>query len=172
VLVLWSVNWFTDYFSSCCALLRTYVQKRRYYADERETNQEAIKQNKITAKDLLDDAARVRQLEQKNTLALLQRARQEGKIDSKTDEAQLERRALNAGFHAQATSLISRGLLTSQYNELNNAISALEHPKGAGWTEQYGNLGSGKAAQRSRNTRLEKPTALPTVENTVVLNDR
>lgn len=79
MLVLWSVNWFTDYFSSC-ALLRTYVQKRRYYADERETNQEAIKQNKITAKDLLDDAARVRQLEQKNTLALLQRARQEGLI--------------------------------------------------------------------------------------------
>jgi hypothetical protein len=127
---------------------------------------------KATAHDLLGDAARVRTLEQKKTLAILKRGRKQGMIDSRTSHEQLERRAVQYGFHAQSSNLPSRGLTTAQYNELERSIAALEHKNSAGWTEDYGNLGSGKAAQRGRNTKLEMPRTLQTAENTVELEDR
>jgi hypothetical protein len=100
---------------------------------------------------------------------MLRRDQKEGRIHSSIDDAHLQRRASNAGYHAQATSLLNRGLTTAQFNEFDSAITALEHPKGVGWTEKYGNLGSGKAAQRARNTKMNKPK-VQTDKNTVVID--
>jgi hypothetical protein len=134
--------------------------------------QEEHEQMKATAYDLLDDAARVRPLAQKKALAMLESDRREGKIASRTSNEELDRRALNDAFHTQSSHLLQQGLTTNQFNHLERSIAALEHKNGAGWTEDYGNLGSGKAAQRGRNTKLEKPRTLQTVENMVELEDR
>ena len=63
-----------------------------------------------SARDLLNDAARVRDLETAVTLEMLQKDRERGKLDARTTDEQLQKRALNAGWHAQAQHLIQRGV--------------------------------------------------------------
>lgn len=63
-----------------------------------------------SAHDLLNDAARVRDLETAVTLEMLQKDRELGKLDARTTDKQLQKRALNAGWHAQAQHLIQRGV--------------------------------------------------------------
>ena len=106
-----------------------------------------------SARDLLNDAARVRDLETAVTLEMLQK-RERGKLDARTTDEQLQKRALNAGWHAQAQHLIQRGVSISQYNEFDSAINTVQHPNGAGWIEKYGNLCTGGADQRRRNTKM------------------
>lgn len=107
-----------------------------------------------SARDLLNDAARVRDLEKAVSLEMLQKDRERGKLDARTTDEQLQKRALNAGWHAQAQHIIQRGVSISQYNEFDSAINAVQHPNGAGWTEKYGNLRTGGADQRRRNTKM------------------
>ena len=107
--------------------------------------------------DLLSDAACVRRFEETNTLRILKEDRDNRWIDSPVSDEELKRRASNAGFHAQASNLLHCGLAVEQFNELDTAMTALQHPNGPGWTKMHGNLRirNGNAQQRARNTRLE-----------------
>lgn len=144
---------------SCFNPYSTYQKKAEHFAEKGRGDSTIHAAKQKSAHDLLTDAARVRTLETDVTLAKLQKDREEGRIDSRTPDEQLQRQAANAGFHAQSLEILRTGVTIAQYNELDNAISALEHPNGAGWTEKFGNLrtANGNADQRRRNTKMKQP---------------
>jgi hypothetical protein len=118
-------------------------------ADKGATNKKQI----ACAKDLLDDAARVRKVTEGAALAGYSQ-RKSCNIASDVTDDELRRNASHHGFMAQANYVVNIGVNLQQLKEFERAVSRLETEHGGGtMTKKFGNFSSNcKAKQRSLNT--------------------
>ena len=108
------------------------------------------------ADNLLNDAARVRDLTAETSLAASQFQRKSGMIASDVSNEDLHRSAFAQSFLAQANYLTKAGLTLQQYEQLESAVSVLETQHGGATMTKNGNVsGNRKAKQRSMNTGPE-----------------
>jgi hypothetical protein len=108
------------------------------------------------ADNLLNDAARVRDLTAETSLAASQFQRKSGMIASDVSNEDLQRSAFAQSFLAQANYVTNAGFNLQQYEQLESAVSVLETQHGGATMTKNGNVsGNRKAKQRSMNTGPE-----------------
>ena len=134
-------------------LRRQYVVKKQLFAHMKATAGETKKKGIASANDLLNDAARVRDLTAETSLAASQFQRKSGMIASDVSNEDLQRSAFAQSFLAQANYVTKAGFNLQQYKQLESAVSVLETQHGGATMTKNGNVsGNRKAKQRSMNT--------------------
>ena len=141
------------YLQLLCSL---YVKKKQYFEQERIAGASKAERRAELARDLLGAATRVREAATDESYKSLVTKRTNGKIAPSTTDPILRKTAECEAWLAQSNHLLHRGVSTSQYLELEGAISAIERQNGGStMTPGYGNLSEDRAAvQRSWNTRI------------------
>ena len=153
-------------FVSLCILLtsitfsnRTYDKKRLYFSNASSSGHVNSSQ-KATAEELLNNAARVREIHSEVAYEISLGRKSRGEIASSVPEDLLMKAVSSEGYLAQANHLVSTGVNADQLMEFESAIRAVDHKNGATWTELHGDLRvnndgiSRAAAQRARNTGI------------------
>ena len=135
-------------------LFRQYVDKKLLFQHMKANDGVTKKKEIACAKDLLDDAARVRNVTEEAALAANIYQRKSSNISSDVTDDELRRNATHQGFIAQANYVVNNDVNLRQYTEFERAVSILETEQGGGtMTRKYGNIADNrKAMQRSRNT--------------------
>ena len=136
------------------SFVSSYVKKKDHFSSERMKSVHSKKKAVANARDLMDDAARVRTLEYDAACELLSNERDAGMIASSVSDTYLRRNAVHQGFISQANHVIRKGVNYQQLTEFEAAISTLEQDNGGSTMTSSGvNLSSSRAAkQRARNT--------------------
>lgn len=123
---------------------------------------------KLTAKEkadaFLDSALKGRSTMIQSETNRLIDARANGVLSKRTSDEEITNYATKIGYHHQATSIVQAAPDTDALFYLRQQVMAQQHPNGATYTEQYGDMrsyGSGGASkQRADNTRLSNASAL------------
>ena len=138
-------------------LCSLYVKKKQYFEQERIAGASKVERRAESARDLLSAATRVREAATDESYKSLVARKSKGKIATSTADPILRKTAECEAWLSQSNHLLHRGVSTSQYLELEGAISAIEHENGGStMTAGYGNLSEDRAAvQRSRNTKID-----------------
>jgi hypothetical protein len=136
------------------SFVSSYVKKKDHFSSERMKSVHSKKKAVANARDLMDDAARVRTLEYDAACESLSNERDAGMIASSVSDTYLRRNAVHQGFISQANHVIRKGVNYQQLTEFEAAISTLEQDNGGSTMTSSGvNLSSSRAAkQRARNT--------------------
>ena len=137
-------------------LCSLYVKKKQYFDQERIDGATKIDKQAESARELLSASSRVREAAADDSYKTLASKKSKGKIAQSVADPILRRTAESEGWLAQSNHLLHNGVSTSQFLELEGAISAVERQNGGlTMTAEYGNLSDDRAAvQRSQNTRL------------------
>ena len=132
------------------------MKKKQYFEQENRSKKDISATRVASAKDLLSTGTKVRETAAEEAYKHLSAKKMDGRLSAATSDAMLRRNAENEGWLAQSNHLLHNGMSTSQYIELEGAISTLEREYGgATMTAGYGNLSSCRPAeQRARNTRI------------------
>ena len=133
-----------------------YVKKKQYFDQEKRDRASKNVMQAESARDLLGAATRVRESAVTESYKTLSSKKAKGKIAALVADPILRRTASSEGWLAQSNHILQNGVSTSQYLELEGAITAIERQHGGStMTAGYGNLSEDRAAiQRSRNTRI------------------
>ena len=137
-------------------LCSLFVKKKQYFDQERIDGPSKSNKRAESARDLLRAATRVRESAADEAYKSLVARRSKGMIGSYVADPILRKTAESEGWLAQGNHHLHNGVTTSQYLELEGAISAIERQNGGStMTARYGNLSEDRASmQRSRNTRI------------------
>ena len=137
-------------------LCSLYVKKKQYFDQERTDGATKIDKRAESARELLSASSRVREAAADDSYKTLASKKSRGMIAQSVANPILRRSAESEGWLAQSNHLLHNGVSTSQFLELEGAISAIERQNGGStMTAEYGNLSDDRAAvQRSRNTRI------------------
>ncbi len=133
------------------------MKKKQYFEQERIAGASKVLERRAeSARDLLGAATRVREAATDESYKSLVARKSKGKIATSTADPILRKTAECEAWLAQCNHLLHRGVSTSQYLELEGAISAIERENGGStMTAGYGNISEDRAAvQRSRNTKI------------------
>ena len=91
-------------------------------------------------------------------------ARENGGLSKKTTDEEIDNYAAKMGYHHQATSIVQGAPDTDALFFIRQQVLAQQHPNGATYTEQYGDMRSygpgGAVQQRADNTRLTNASIL------------
>jgi hypothetical protein len=83
-------------------------------------------------------------------------ARENGGLSKKTTDEKIENYASKMGYHHQATSIVQGAPNTDALFFIRQQVLAQQHPNGATYTEQYGDMRlyglGGAVQQRADNT--------------------
>ena len=136
------------------SFVSSYIKKKDHFSSERMKSVHSKKKAVANARDLMDDAARVRTLEYDAACESFSNERDAGMIASSVSDTYLRRNAVHQGFISQANHVIRKGVNYQQLTEFEAAISTLEQDNGGSTMTSSGvNLSSSRAAkQRARNT--------------------
>ena len=136
------------------SLFSSYIKKKDHFNSECSKSVQSKKKAVANARDLMDDAVRVRSLEYEAAFDLYSNERNAGMIASSVSDSYLHRNAAHQGFLSQANHVIRKGINYQQLTEFEAAISTLEQDNGGSTMTSSGvNLSSSRAAkQRARNT--------------------
>jgi hypothetical protein len=147
-----------------------YGKKRDYFRHiARSSNNPVELQKKSSAKDLLDNAARVCDMHCKVAYNISSKKKSLGEIAMSVDDEYLMNTAMHEGFLAQSNNLLSTGVDIDELIELKGVICKVEHVNGSTYTDLHGDLRMNDdrlycaAAQRGRNSGLYGATALTAV---------
>lgn len=132
------------------------MKKKQYFDQENRIKASNNVMKAESARDLLGAATRVRESAVEESYKTLSSKKLKGKIAASVADPILCRFASSEGWLAQSNHLLHNGITTSQYLELEGAITAIKCQHGGStMTAGYGNLSTNRAAmQRSRNTRI------------------
>jgi len=136
------------------SFVSSYIKKKDHFSYECLKSVQSKKEAVANARDLMDDAARVRTLEYDAAFESFSNERDAGMIASSVSDTYLRRNAAHQGFLSQANHVICKGVNYKQLTEFEAAISTLEQENGGSTMTSSGvNLSSSRAAkQRARNT--------------------
>jgi hypothetical protein len=136
------------------SFVSSYIKKKDHFSSERLKSVQSKEEAVANARDLMDDAARVRTLEYDAAFESFSNERDAGMIESSVSDTYLRRNAAHQGFLSQANHIIRKGVNYQQLTEFEAAISTLEQDNGGSTMTSSGvNLSSSRAAkQRARNT--------------------
>ncbi len=132
----------------------------------RSSNNPVELQKKSSAKDLLDNAARVCNTHCKVAYNISSKKKSLGEIAMSVDDEYLMNAAMHEGFLAQSNNLLSTGVDIDELIELEGAICKVEHVNGSAYTDLHGDLRMNNdglyraAAQRGQNSGLYGAAAL------------
>ena len=149
-----------------CFYNRKYEEYSAHFDLVRQQKRADNKARKKAACDLLDDAARTRDIARKAHISHLLKRQENGEIASDVPREALEKQAMTFAFHNQATHLVNSSLSTEQFAELDQSIRDIEHQNGPTITENHGDMRmyggtNTPATQRARNTRISFPQPTP-----------
>ncbi len=148
----------------------TYGKKRDYFRHiARSSNNPVELQKKFSAKDLLDNAARVCDTHCKVAYNISFKKKSLGEIAMSVDDEYLMNAAMHEGFLAPSNNLLSTGVDIDELIKLEGAICKVEHVNGPTYTDLHGDLRMDDdglyrvTAQTGRNSGLYGAAALTAV---------
>jgi hypothetical protein len=133
----------------------SYIKKKNHFNSDCSKSVQSKKKAVAYARNLMDDAVKVRLLEYEAAYDLYSNKRNAGMIASSSVlNSYLHRNAAHQGFLSQANNIICKGVNYQQLTEFEAVISTLEQDNGGLTMTSSGiNLSSSRAAkQRARNT--------------------
>ena len=107
-------------------VVSSYIKKKDHFNLERSKSAHPNKKAVASARDLMDNAARVRSLEYVAAFDSFTSKRNAGMIAASVSDTYLQRNAAHQGFLAQANHVVQRGLNYQQLTEFEAAILTLE----------------------------------------------
>ena len=130
------------------SFVSSYIKKKDHFNSERLKSVQSKKKVVANARNLMDDAARVRSLEYEAAFDLYSNERDAGMIASSVLDSYLHRNAAHQGFLSQANHIICKGVNYQQLTEIEAAISTLEQDNdGSRMTSSGINLSSLQGTQ-------------------------
>jgi hypothetical protein len=149
---------------------RTYGKKRNYFWHlARSSNNPVELQKKSSAKDLLNNAARVCDTHCRVTFNISSKKKSFDEIAMSVPDKYLMNWAMHKGFLAQSNNHLSPGVDFDELIKLEGAICEVEHVNGFTCTDLHGDLRmnnnrlSHTATQRGQNSGFYGATALSAV---------
>ena len=144
----------------------SYIKKKNHFNSDRSKSVQSKKKAVVYARNLMDDAVKVRLLEYEAAYDLYSNKRNAGMIaSSSVSNSYLHRNAAHQGFLSQANNVICKGVNYQQLTEFEAAISTLEQDNGGSTMTSSGvNLSSSCAAKQVNAAFLCNPnlnSALP-----------
>jgi peptidyl-tRNA hydrolase len=107
-----------------------YVKKKQYFDQEKRDRASKNVMQAESARDLLGAATRVRESAVTESYRTLSSKKAKGKIAALVADPILRRTASSEGWLAQSNHILQNGVSTSQYLELEGAITAIERQHG------------------------------------------